>query len=183
MLCVFYCCITNYHKCKGFKQYLLIISHLVCLLIPGTSELDHLLRVSPGRNHGVGQDYDSHPRFGTCFQTHLLLTEFISLQLYDWGLRVPSGYHTRITSRYSGLLPVFWHGLPCTSHTRAVCFLPGQHIALLPYLILNDQLTARTAEVRSFYYLRSSQWISISITGGITHQVHQLCPQFKGKWL
>jgi hypothetical protein len=56
-----------------------------------------LLRVSPGRNHDVGQGYVSPPRLGIHFQTHWLLAEFISLQLDDQGPSVSAGSHTEIT--------------------------------------------------------------------------------------
>lgn len=56
-----------------------------------------MLRVSAGRNRDVGQGYVSHLRLGIRFQTHWLLAEFISLQLYDRGPSVPAGFHTEIT--------------------------------------------------------------------------------------
>lgn len=81
---VYYCCVTNYHKCTNFRQRK-CITHSSVGHKSGRAQMGYLLRVLPGWNRGVGRPglFSGASREESLFNLNQVLAKFSFLRLKD----------------------------------------------------------------------------------------------------
>ena len=123
---IFYCCITNYNKFRDLKQYPFIISQSchsdIGHSITGFSAQD-LTRLTSRCQPSCTPFCSS----GSCFKFMSVLTVFISMWLYGWGLHFLVGYclgdHSQVLDAANifyqlGLCTTEIHHIYSPSHTQ-----------------------------------------------------------------